>query len=109
MTALPCLAVALLGLALPLASLAQDGPSITKTAAAASAPGQTDAGLQRTVIEDDRVRIEETRVRGTAQRITVKSKLPGVRPYEIQVAPAGRDPSQARGNAGQRAWSIFDF
>ena len=61
------------------------------------------------VIEDEGVRIEETRVHGAVQRVTVQSKVGGVRPYEVQVAPAGRDPSQERGNAGRRAWSILDF
>jgi hypothetical protein len=76
-------------------------------APAASTPAKTKAHI--VVIEDDSTRIEEARNRGTVQRITVQSKLPGVRPYEIQVAPPGRDPSQERGNAGRRAWSIFDF
>lgn len=61
------------------------------------------------LIEDDGVRIEETRLRGAATRITVQSKVAGAKAYEIQVAPAGRDPSQARGGAGQRAWTLFDF
>ena len=76
-------------------------------ASAASAPAKTKAHV--VVIEDDNARIEESRSRGTVNRITVQSKLPGVRPYEIQVAPPGRDSSQERGNAGRRAWSIFDF
>ena len=62
-----------------------------------------------TVIEDDNARIEENRVRGTVQRVTVQSKIGSVRPYQIQVAPAGRDPSQERGNAGRRSWSVLDF
>ena len=78
-------------------------------AAAASAPGRAAAALERTVIEDDNVRIEETRLRGAAQRITVQSKISGVAPYEIIVGPAGRDASQQRGAAGQRAWSILSF
>jgi len=85
-------------------------------AAAASAPAlpaladkRLDESLQRRVIEDDGVRIEETRLRGAATHITVQSKLPGVRPYQIQVAPAGRDRSEPRGGAGQRAWTLFDF
>jgi len=61
------------------------------------------------VIEDDGVRIEETRVGGAVRRVTVQSKVGNVRAYEIQVAPAGRDPSQERGNAGRRAWSLFSF
>jgi hypothetical protein len=78
-------------------------------AKAASAPAQGANTVQKNVIEDDRVRIEETRVRGAARRIVVHSKLPGVSDYEIQVAPAGRDPAQERGGAGQRAWSLFSF
>jgi hypothetical protein len=75
----------------------------------AAAPQGGDAQVQRTVIEDDGVRIEETRHRGAARRIVVHSKVGGVREYEIQVAPAGRDPAQDRGGAGQRAWSLFNF
>ena len=61
------------------------------------------------VIEDDNARIEEAHKGGAVSRVTVQSKLPGARPYEIHVAPPGRDPSQERGNAGRRAWSIFNF
>lgn len=62
------------------------------------------------VIEDDEVRIEESRgQRGQLQRITVRNKNSGAKGYEIIVGPAGQDPSQQRGNAGQRAWSLFDF
>ena len=76
---------------------------------AAASAAATRAKAHVVVIEDDSTRIEEVRSRGTVQRITVQSKLPGARPYEIQVAPPGRDPSQERGTAGRRAWSIFDF
>ena len=61
------------------------------------------------VIEDDDVRIEETRVRGQAQRITVQSKVGGAQALRDHRRPGGRDPSQDRGAAGQRAWSLFDF
>jgi hypothetical protein len=54
------------------------------------------------------VRIEETRVRGQVQRVQVHSKLLGT-DYEITVPPAGRDPSQDKGAAGKRTWSLFDF
>jgi hypothetical protein len=77
-------------------------------AAAASAPSAAGT-VTRTVIEDEGVRIEETRLRGLPQRITVHSKVGGAAPYEILVAPPGRDATQGRGAAGQRAWSIFDF
>ena len=83
---------------------AQAVPSVS--AAAASAPVES---LTRKVIEDDGARIEETRLRGAPQRITVQSKIGGVAAYEIIVAPPGRDATQQRGAAGQRAWSIFSF
>lgn len=76
-------------------------------ASAASAAGA--AGSTKTVIEDDAVRIEETRLRGQAQRVTVKNKLPGVKDYEIIVPAGGKDPSQDKGAAGKRAWSFFSF
>ncbi len=61
------------------------------------------------VVEDDNVRIEETRSRGQLQRIVVHTRLGGARSYEIIVGSPGRDPSQERGAAGQRAWSLFTF
>jgi hypothetical protein len=81
----------------------------TSTAPAASAAARDATTPTLTVIEDDGVRIEETRLRGQAQRITVQSKVGGARPYEIIVGPLGRDPSKDRGAAGQSAWSLFDF
>jgi hypothetical protein len=79
------------------------------TAPAASAAPRDALTPTVTVIEDDGVRIEEKRLRGQAQRITVQSKVAGARPYEIIVGPDGRDPSKERGAAGQSAWSLFDF
>ena len=61
------------------------------------------------VVEDDNVRIEESRSRGRVQSIHVQSKVGNVKAYDIQMAPAGRDPSQERGIAGQRTWSLFNF
>ena len=78
-------------------------------AAPASVPAAPASNLTRTVVEDDAVRIEETRLRGAPLRITVQNKDSAAPPYEIQVAPPGRDPSQERGSAGRRTWSLFDF
>jgi hypothetical protein len=61
------------------------------------------------VIEDDRVRIEETRLRGQLARITVSPKGSALTPYEINVGAGGRDPSQDKSGAGQRVWSVFRF
>jgi hypothetical protein len=88
---------------------AAQAAALPAPAAASAAASAAQGGLQRTVIEDDGVRIVETRLRGQAQRITVQSKVAGARPYEILVGRGGRDPSQYRGAAGQSTWSLFDF
>ena len=79
------------------------------SAPASAAPATKAEAKVVSVVEDDNVRIEETRVRGQLQRVTVQSKIVGVRPYEIIVGPGGRDPSRDRGTAGQSAWSLFSF
>jgi membrane-bound lytic murein transglycosylase B len=91
---------------LTLAAAAQAQPAPTAVAPAASAAAATSS--QKRVTEDSAVRIEETRVRGQVQRVQVHSKLLGT-DYEITVPPAGRDPSQDKGAAGKRTWSLFDF
>jgi len=65
--------------------------------------------IKRNVVEDDKVRIEELRVRGQVQRIMVSPKASGVRPYEIVPPDAGRDASQNKGLSGQRLWQLFSF
>jgi hypothetical protein len=68
--------------------------------------------VQRIVVEDEAVRIEELRVRGQTQRIVVKPK--NAAEYEIVPAAGGRDPSQNRagqqaGAGGQRVWNLLKF
>jgi len=68
--------------------------------------------VQRIVVQDDNVRIEELRVRGQSKRIVVKPK--NAAEYEIVPATAGRDPSQNRagsqpGAGGQRVWNLLKF
>lgn len=77
--------------------------------AAASAAARKAPAAHVQVIEDDNVRIEESRVRGQPQRITVQNKIGPTKGYEIIVPPGGKDTSQDRGAAGQRAWSLFSF
>jgi Ni/Co efflux regulator RcnB len=84
---------------------APDAAAAKAAAPAASAP----AAFEKKVLEDDKVRIEESRVRGQTQAITVKSKLRGVKDYEIIMPPLGKDPSQDSGAAGKRTWHLFDF
>jgi hypothetical protein len=94
------------------ATPAPQTPAAAAAPAAARSPARAASAVPSNVrvIEDDEVRIEESRgQRGQLQRITVRSKTAGTRPYEIIVGPGGQDPSQARGASGQRAWSLFDF
>ncbi|MCW5659863.1 MAG: hypothetical protein KIT60_19365 [Burkholderiaceae bacterium] len=80
------------------------------TPALAQTPNiRSEPEIKRTVVEDDKVRIEELRVRGQVQRITVSPKASGVRPYEIVPPDAGRDASQNKGLSGQRLWQLFSF
>lgn len=78
-------------------------------AAAAAAAASGAARSQRMVLEDDGVRIEETRVRGQTRRVVVQSKVGDARPYEIVTTTGGRSKTQERDAAGQSTWSIFDF
>ena len=90
-------------------SAAGAGLAQTPAPAAPAPAASARAGVDKRVIEDGKVRIEETRVRGQTQSITVQSKLPGVATYEIILPPLGKDPSQDRGAAGQRTWSLLNF
>jgi hypothetical protein len=77
---------------------------------AAQAPKtRAEPEITRTGVEDDKVRIDELRVRGQVQRITISPKASGVRPYEIVPADAGRDASQSKGLTGQSLWQLFSF
>jgi len=83
--------------------------AVTASAQAQIPASRAEPEIKRTVVEDDKVRIEELRVRGQVQRITVSPKASGVRPYEIVPSDAGRDASQNKGLSGQRLWQLFSF
>jgi len=115
-------AACVLGLAAAGASAA-DAPSAPASAGAASPPSTTtieeielgragEPNVKRTVIDDGRARIEELRVRGQLQKVTVAPKG-GVPGYEILLGdgahPIGDDPGTSRGSAGKRVWNVFRF
>ncbi len=98
------------------ATLASAASPIQPSATAAPAPGGPEPAVQRhiTTREDGTVVIEEVRVRGEVQNITVHPKKgSGLPDYEIVPSNRGRDPhtngSGSRGAAGQRVWSILKF
>ena len=79
----------------------------------ASTPGSghalPPAATQRLVSEDDHVRIQELRVRGQTQRLTVQQKDSAAPDYDILPPATGQDLSKARGATGQRVWSVLSF
>jgi len=72
-----------------------------------------DAKFERKVIEDDAVRVEETRERGQTRQVTVHNKGSKAPAYEILMGDGSRDlspgPGSTRGAAGQRVWRLLDF
>ena len=81
--------------------------------AAASPDNRKEPVVKHTVIEDDGARIEELRVRGENQRISVTPKRGTNRSYEIIPAGGARDMSDSasstRGAAGKRVWNVLSF
>ena len=71
--------------------------------------------VERTVAEDDQVRIEELKVRGEAKKVTVKHKLTRAPDYEIVVNDAGRESAggtgtgMAKSGSGSRVWNVLKF
>jgi hypothetical protein len=71
--------------------------------------------VEKTVAEDDQVRIEELKVRGEAKKVTVKNKLAKAPDYEIVVTDAGRESAGGTGTgmpksgSGSRVWNVFKF
>jgi len=111
--AIAAFAAALVGTAAQAADAAPPAPP--PVAEAPSALGErirSEPAVKRTVIDDELVRIEELRVRGQLQKVTVDSKgaVPG---YEILVGDGSRDLSTgantSRGASGKRVWNVFRF
>lgn len=108
-------------LAAPAANAADAAPAPVRPAAT-PASGTTieeielgragEPNVKRTIIEDGRARIEELRVRGQLQKVTVepKGRAPG---YEILLGDGTHvfadDPGTSRGSAGKRVWNVLKF
>lgn len=89
----------------PPAEPAANRPS-TKTTTSQAGPGEP--VVQRSVIEDEGSRIEETRVRGQLQRITVTPKVGSKTSYEILTGD-GSGSEASRSTAGKRVWNVLQF
>jgi hypothetical protein len=106
MTFLPALATATLLLASTMAFAQAPAVPTTLTVPLAVAnppPQATEPQVLNQSVEDDHVRIEELRVRGQTQRLTVQPKIPGMPAYEIVPPAPGKPPSQDP-RSGQRIW-----
>jgi hypothetical protein len=81
------------------------------TADAAADRGEPNVKL--IIIDGDNSHIEELRVRGVPQRITVQPKIGPKKSYEIITGDGSRDLSPgvntSRGAAGQRVWNVLTF
>lgn len=83
--------------------------------AAALADPPPEPKVEKTVSEDDQVRIEELKVRGEAKKVTVKHKATKAPDYDIVVNDAGRESAGGTGTglpksgSGSRVWNVFKF
>ena len=72
-----------------------------------------EARIENIVVEDDRTRIEERRVRGETEKVTVQPKNSKAPSYEIVMGDGSRDlmagPGSNRGTVGQRVWRLLTF
>jgi len=92
---------------------APPAPAASVPAPADDTPGRaSEPNVRRTVIDDGRARIEELRVRGQLQKVTVapRGNVPG---YEVLLGDGahavGEDPGTSRGSAGKRVWNVLRF
>ena len=100
-----------LGVAVPAAAQAP-GPD-NQAGSAANATSRTDRRIERIHIEDSGARIDELRVGGETQSITVSPKG-GMPAYDIlpagaNLGPAAIDRGSSAAAGGTRVWKIFGF
>ncbi len=109
----------LLGLGFALPAFAQSptataSPAQLRSAdAAAPTPSTTDQKIQRIRTEDSGSRIDELRVGGETQSITVQPKVGSSVPsYEVKLPDSakGNTPSASSGDTnGSRVWNVLKF
>ncbi len=113
----PLLAAALAALPLAAAVAQTQAPAQPPAAPAAAeeapaVPGRRNQTIKRIRIEDAGTRIDELRVGGQTEQITVQPKAAGVPPYEIKPAEGahGTPPEAAGGDTGgSRVWNVLKF
>jgi hypothetical protein len=75
------------------------------TPAAAPAREAAEPKVERIVVQDDAVRIEELRVRGVTQSVTVSPK--NAPAYQVAPTTPARPPEDK--SQGRRTWRLFSF
>ena len=103
------LATLLAGLALPAALAQAPAPRAQEQQ---QLEGRRNQKVERIRIEDDSVRIDETRYAGQTENITVQPKG-GLPAYEVLPATPARarldDGRRAAGSGGERVWNVLSF
>lgn len=90
----------LCGAALAQAPLVQDEPPLE---------GRRNQKVERIVIEDEGSRVEEVRVGGQTQSVTVQPRG-GLPAYEMQPSDGARSrPGERRDGGAQRVWNVLSF
>ena len=76
-------------------------------------PDSGEPNVKRTVIDDASTHIDELKVRGHTQRITVQPKIAALRGFEIITGDGSRDlgdgANTSRGATGKRVWNVLSF
>ena len=84
-----------------------------QTAVQPTAANASEPNVKYVVIDDDSTHIDELKVRGHTQRITVKPKIAALRGYEIITGDGSRDltdgANSSRGATGKRVWNVLSF
>jgi Protein of unknown function (DUF2782) len=79
----------------------------------ADSADRAEPNVRRAVVEDEGSRIEELRVRGQVQKISVQPKVGPKKGYQIITHDAGQDPFDGTGGprsaVGKRVWSVLSF
>ena len=110
-TSLPCFAQSAIQGASPPANSPNSALANRPASQTDSNPGEPN--VKHVVIDDDSTHIDEMKVRGHTQRITVKPKIASLRGYEIITGDGSRDlgdgANTSRGATGKRVWNVLSF
>jgi hypothetical protein len=96
---------------LPLAAAVAQTPAPAAATTTKAKPARPDKKIERILTEDAGTRIDELRVGGETQQITVQPKTGGA-PYEVKPAEGARGTAPAatsNDTNGSRVWNVLKF